>query len=74
MTMTTKNESKALEEIRDVRRGLLELARALLHAATTTVLAAAGAVVALADVALVELTKRVGKPTPGGERRPVHRT
>jgi hypothetical protein len=37
---------------------------------TTTVLAATGAVVALVDVALVELTKRVRKPTPGGEPVP----
>lgn len=52
MAAKKKRESTALDELKAVRGALLELARTLLDAATTTLRAAAGAVTALTDEAL----------------------
>lgn len=56
--MTTKYQSTAIEEIRGVRRALLNLTQALLHVATATITTAAGATFALVDEALERVRKQ----------------
>ncbi|WP_242336702.1 MULTISPECIES: hypothetical protein [Anaeromyxobacter] len=63
MATRTKRESTALDELKAVRGALLELARALLNAATTTLTAAAGAMTALTDEALRRVRTSTRKKT-----------
>jgi hypothetical protein len=60
--MTTKRESTALQEIKDVRHALLDLSRALLEVATGTIVTAADATFALVNVAVARVRKQVQAP------------
>ncbi|HET8541238.1 MAG TPA: hypothetical protein VFL83_15290 [Anaeromyxobacter sp.] len=57
--MTTKRRSTAVEEIKDVRHALLDLARALLEVATATIVTAAGATFMLVNEAVAKVRKQV---------------
>jgi hypothetical protein len=60
--MTTRRKPTALEEIKDVRHALLDLARALLEVATATIVTAADATFALANDAVARVRKQVQNP------------
>jgi hypothetical protein len=60
--MTTKRKTTALEEIKDVRHALLDLARALLEVATGTIVTAADATFALVNDAVARVRKQVRNP------------
>ena len=56
--MTTRYETTALEELKGVRRALLNLTQALLHVASATIATAAGATFALVEEALERVRKQ----------------
>jgi hypothetical protein len=60
--MKTKRESTAVEEIRELRHAVLDLARTLLDVATGTIVTAAAATFALANETVANVGKRVRRP------------
>lgn len=60
---TTHRKTTALEEVKDLRRSLLGLARSLFEVSTATIVTVADATFGLVNDAVVRLRKQVQNPT-----------